>query len=388
MLAIEAWKRAFAGVADARLVFKSRWGLGYAAGDPRIQVITSNETTRGIQRYYFEADALLAVGNEGFGLPLVEGMATGLPAIALDSEGQHDTCVAAGPDRVFAVPPSRWEVADDTVYGEAGVRGVPSLDDLVDRLRWVADHRDAAARMGEAASEWACASRNIWQKPLALLTAMGYLDQQLEVTPLLGQPLRPGELSRAADPGATPTSSLPVFISTSEGRQEVDASLGDSRRPIVFLSWSSPEGLAIAEQLKTILEPRLPEEATVFVSSTIKPGGDPLQAILHDHLLQASVLIVIMTNDATLSHWVTWEAAAAWARRSMVIPLFVGIQPKDVPGPLALLCQGGDIADIGFLNGAITEVIAHIGRGTVRELTALENRELQRAVSGAINAKA
>ena len=54
------------------------------------------EPTRGIAHWYARADVLLALGNEGFGLPLVEAMATGLPVIALDSEGQSDVCADAG----------------------------------------------------------------------------------------------------------------------------------------------------------------------------------------------------------------------------------------------------------------------------------------------------
>ena len=77
---IAAWKLAFHGDPTARLIIKARFGYGnYTPDDPRIQFVDSNETTRGIAHWYREADVLMALGNEGFGLPLIEGMATGLP---------------------------------------------------------------------------------------------------------------------------------------------------------------------------------------------------------------------------------------------------------------------------------------------------------------------
>jgi hypothetical protein len=164
VLAIEAWKRAFRNVAEARLVFKARWQLGtYRPDDPRIRLIDMNRPTRGIADLYGEADVLVSIGNEGFGLPLVEGMATGLPVIALNSEGQRDICEDAD-GLVLTVDPVFWEPANDTFYGPGGSRGVPSADDVADRLRWVFDHRVEARAMGKAASAWAIANRNIWSK--------------------------------------------------------------------------------------------------------------------------------------------------------------------------------------------------------------------------------
>jgi hypothetical protein len=114
---------------------------------------------------------LLALGNEGFGLPLVEGMATGLPVIALDSEGQSDVCSEAA-DCVLPVPPARWQVFDEAPFGRCGVRGIPSVEDVAERLRWVAQHRSEAQALGRAASEWTLAQRNIWAMGPALLAAM------------------------------------------------------------------------------------------------------------------------------------------------------------------------------------------------------------------------
>jgi glycosyltransferase involved in cell wall biosynthesis len=169
--AVAAWQRAFAEDPAARLILKGKLGVLFAVDDARIEVITETERTRGIGHWYAQADVLLALGNEGFGLPLVEGMASGLPVIALSSEGQGDVCADAGP-LVLDVPPARWEPSDDTHYGPAGVRGVPDVDATVERLRWVAHHRDEARDLGRQASAWAHRERNVWDKGPAVLEVM------------------------------------------------------------------------------------------------------------------------------------------------------------------------------------------------------------------------
>ena len=128
--------------------------------DPRITFVDSEEATPGIAHYYRDADVLLALGNEGFGLPLVEGMATGLPVVALDSEGQADVCRSAR-GLTLTVQPARW-VEEGMPFPGCGVRAEPAVSDVVARLRWVATHRDEARAMGEAASAWTLLHRSIW----------------------------------------------------------------------------------------------------------------------------------------------------------------------------------------------------------------------------------
>ncbi|CAM5242399.1 MULTISPECIES: glycosyltransferase family 4 protein [Streptomyces] len=170
--AVAAWNLAFADDPAARLVIKARFGAEGRAGltsrDARVTIVDENEPTRGILHWYEQADVLLALGSEGFGLPLVEGMATGLPVIALSSEGQGDVCADAG-DLVLPVAPSRWEGVYESHLGHCGVRGVPDVAEVARHLRWVADHRDEARALGRAASAWAHKERDIWQKPKAML---------------------------------------------------------------------------------------------------------------------------------------------------------------------------------------------------------------------------
>ena len=169
---IAAWKSAFEHDADARLIIKSRFGYNnYQPDDPRILFVDTNETTRGIAHWYARADVLLALGNEGFGLPLVEAMATGLPVIALNSEGQSDVCADAR-HCLLPVSPSHWEAYDEPPYGSAGERGVPSVEETAAHLRWVAEHRDAAKAMGRAASEWVRRNRNLDRMAPAVLDVL------------------------------------------------------------------------------------------------------------------------------------------------------------------------------------------------------------------------
>jgi glycosyltransferase involved in cell wall biosynthesis len=170
--AVAAWKLAFADDSDARLILKARFQLEkYVPDDPRIRVVDSNEPTRGILHWYRQADVLLALGNEGFGLPLIEGMATGLPAVALDAEAQGDVCAEAA-GMVLPVRPARWEKADGAVFGPCGVRAIPDVEDAARQLRWVIDHRREAREMGRRASAWAHARRNVWDLGPASLAVL------------------------------------------------------------------------------------------------------------------------------------------------------------------------------------------------------------------------
>ncbi len=166
---IAAWMRAFADDPAARLLLKAHHQVGtLAAEDSRISYVDANEPSRGIAHWYRRADVLMALGNEGFGLPLIEAMACGLPVVALDAEGQHDICTEV-PDLVLPVPGAGREPHVAGGYGRCGMRTVPSVDAAADRLRWVARHRGEARAMGREASAWVTAHRNVWDKGPAIL---------------------------------------------------------------------------------------------------------------------------------------------------------------------------------------------------------------------------
>jgi glycosyltransferase involved in cell wall biosynthesis len=185
---IAAWQRAFAGDPTARLLLKAHHQAGtISADDPRITFADVNEPTRGIAHWYRRADVLMALGNEGFGLPLIEAMACGLPVVALDAEGQHDLCTEI-PDLVLRVPGTGREPHIAGGYGRCGMRTVPSVDAAADRLRWVAQHRSEARAMGREASAWVIAHRNVWDKGPAILEIV---EQSIDPP----RSLRPGPLA-------------------------------------------------------------------------------------------------------------------------------------------------------------------------------------------------
>jgi glycosyltransferase involved in cell wall biosynthesis len=162
--AVAAWQQAFRDNSAARLIIKSRFGHSDPSriDDPRIRVIDENESQRGIMHWYREADVLLALGNEGFGLPVVEGMATALPVIALDAEGQADLCEDAQ-GLVLPVPVARRVPYASDQLGEDGHRSIPDQDVVAGHLKWVYQNRKGAGEMGRAASEWAREYRNVWR---------------------------------------------------------------------------------------------------------------------------------------------------------------------------------------------------------------------------------
>jgi glycosyltransferase involved in cell wall biosynthesis len=168
---IAAWKETFADDPTARLIIKTQYNYqNYVPDDPRIRYVDVVEPTRGIMHWYEQADVLLALGSEGFGLPLVEAMATGLPVIALSSEGQADVCRDAR-DLVLPVAAAEWEVYHSG-FGPFGIHGVPAVTDVSDRLRWVAANREEARAMGRAASKWVIQHRNVWAKGPAVADAI------------------------------------------------------------------------------------------------------------------------------------------------------------------------------------------------------------------------
>lgn len=152
--------------------------------------------------------------------------------------------------------------------------------------------------------------------------------------------------------------------------EEVDRYINVTRgafplqRKVVFVSWSKPKGLAVANRLAQALRARVPAGTDVFVSDPgIAPGSDPFKVMLQDHLRVANAHVVVVTAEGYQSPWVTWEAATSWARRRSVIPIFVDVFPHDLAGhPLVALAQGAPLHDVIKINAAIRTVLEALGQ--------------------------
>ena len=78
---------------------------------------------------------------------------------------------------------------------------------------------------------------------------------------------------------------------------------------------------------------------------------------------------MVLTHKSASSAYVIWETASAWALRKLVIPLFVEIEPSDVPGPLVGKVQGVHLADQDDVDRAIRRIAAHFGVVTPTDLS-------------------
>jgi len=87
--------------------------------------------------------------GEGWGYPPREAAATGLPVITAAHSGMTD----AG-DWAYVVPHTTGRPAYFRHWGGAcGRLYEPDWDEMIDRMRWVVEHRDEAKEFGRCASE-------------------------------------------------------------------------------------------------------------------------------------------------------------------------------------------------------------------------------------------
>ena len=145
--------------AHRRTVNSSRRS-GSQAGDearrrlPHIEVILEHLSEDDVLRLYRSVDAfVLPTRGEGWGLPVIQAMAVGLPTIATNHSGIVDFL---HPKVAFPIAVEKLETVPSGPYGEAMVGrdwAVPSTAHLVQLMRFVADpaNRDFVARKGRGA---------------------------------------------------------------------------------------------------------------------------------------------------------------------------------------------------------------------------------------------
>ena len=156
-MVISAFATLFKDNPDVRLVLKTQSGtLGHVeyVGMGDIQVIDALWEVEKLQAYMSEVDCMVFPSRgEGFGIPPLEAMATGLPTIIADNTGMSDY---ANPEYNIAIPTASVEPAQryPQKWGDVGNWYNPDYEELKKAMKWVYDNQDEAKAMGDRSSQW------------------------------------------------------------------------------------------------------------------------------------------------------------------------------------------------------------------------------------------
>lgn len=157
--ALQAFRMAFGTSTEARLILKITTGsasktdalkteLGDVSGG-NVEVITGFLTPTELTALYRGTDVLLSLHRaEGFGLPMLEAMAQGVPVIATGWSGNLQFM---GPEEARLVSHRLIPVSDASGVYHGGVWADPDLSCAANALRGLAGDADAYARLAAAA---------------------------------------------------------------------------------------------------------------------------------------------------------------------------------------------------------------------------------------------
>jgi tetratricopeptide (TPR) repeat protein len=186
---LEAWVRAFTAADDVALVVKGSLSDGAYLGSAihqrlerlraehpdaaPIEYLDTDLAAGGIAALYRSCDALvLPYRGEGFGLPIVEAMASGLAVVAPGAGAAADFLAD---DRAFLIPSTRTPLAGAAAAAlpPAGPAGYwlhePDRDGLVEHLRTVHRDRAEARRRADAGRAWV-REHLTWDRAAAIAT--------------------------------------------------------------------------------------------------------------------------------------------------------------------------------------------------------------------------
>ena len=152
---------------DVRLIIKTRanhcaasfsdWA-NYCPKDERVQIVCEDSTPSRMVRWMHEADAFVFPSfAEGFGLPPLQAMSTGLPVIVSDNSGMSEYCDSR---YNYPIPCEEVKVPDAAhggypdAWGDVGNWWNPDHDALVETMRKVYFEQEQAFAKGVAAAKW------------------------------------------------------------------------------------------------------------------------------------------------------------------------------------------------------------------------------------------
>lgn len=121
-----------------------------------------------IFKYYQMADCFLALGSEGFGVPLIEALGTGLPAIALDAAGQSD--VIRECEYITPVKDAGTRFYADEIDNNFGDVYIPDSDQLYIAMKSAYEHNNRDDSWYR--HQWVLENRNIWDKGPKVIKAL------------------------------------------------------------------------------------------------------------------------------------------------------------------------------------------------------------------------
>lgn len=157
----EAFRKAFDPSEPVKLVLKttvadpySRFPFISKEKDPKVQVISESYSTQDLVKLLGQADCFLFPSRgEGFGLPPLEAMATGLPTIVPNAHGiseyfNEDFMYEAKVEKTCPAIYTRYKGQD------VGEMVVCDSDQMARQMRYIYEHQEEALEKGKLASEY------------------------------------------------------------------------------------------------------------------------------------------------------------------------------------------------------------------------------------------
>jgi glycosyltransferase involved in cell wall biosynthesis len=153
LMVAQAFLEEFKNAPDVRLVIKSLSHLpvSMSVPDPRITIINDSWSTDRMLELMYGCDCFVYPSSgEGFGLPPLEAMATGMPTILSSCTGMLEFCH----DQYCLPLPMFGEETNATCRWNEGYMPVPCYRTLRALMRFMYQEREYGATLGESASSW------------------------------------------------------------------------------------------------------------------------------------------------------------------------------------------------------------------------------------------